>query len=493
MIAIHGFSWLWVIAAGALHTLGLSPFDIWPAIPASIALFYGQLQRHAGSSSFGLGWLYGAGFFLSGCSWVYVSIAVYGHATPLLAGALTALFCLGLAVLFGVMALLYRRFFATLTPLSAALAFSALWVLFEWLRSWLLTGFPWLYSGYAALDTPLAGWAPIIGVYGLSAVWALLGVGIHSLVTKRYRLGAGLIGMLLAATFAGHLIKGVDWTQPQGEPLEIAIYQPNVALEDKWNPHFRRQILKQLSDNAGAYVGKVDILLWPEGALPVTRERLTGYLAREAQRANDHHMALIAGVATRSTEGYYNSIVALGQGAGEHHKQRLVPFGEFVPLEGLLRGAIDFFDLPMSNFKPGPDRAPLLTVFDQTIATFICYEVVYPDFVYRGSRDSQWLVTISNDSWFGDSIGPIQHLQMARFRALETQRPLLRGTNNGVSAIIDHRGRLQAQTPQFAETVLLGHIQPRQGATPIMTTGSWPVLLLCGFCVLVLGRRTRTC
>lgn len=492
MTVTKGLSWLVVIAAGALHTLGLSPFDIWLAVPVSMALFYGALSHRAELSSFSLGWLYGTGFFVSGCSWVYVSIATYGHAPPLLAGTLTAIFCLGLALLFAAMAVIYRHLIVRQHKLFDALAFCALWVLFEWLRSWLLTGFPWLYSGYAALETPLAGWAPIVGVYGLSAIWALLGVGLYNIAIKQYRLGSGLLGTVLTAALVGYIIQDLDWTQPKGEPLSVAIYQPNTALEDKWNPRFRRKILQQLSDNAARYTGQVDVLLWPEGALPLTRERLTSYITREARRASDSDMALITGVATRADEGYFNSIIALGLGSGEHHKQRLVPFGEFVPLEHLLRGTIDFFDLPMSNFKPGTNPFPHLSVVDQTAAAFICYEVVYPDFVYRGSRDSQWLITISNDSWFGRSIGPLQHLQMARFRALETQRPLLRGTNNGVSAIVDHRGHIQAQTPQFAEAVLTGRIQPRQGATPIMSTGSWPVLLLCGLSLIVFGRRTRT-
>jgi apolipoprotein N-acyltransferase len=159
--------------------------------------------------------------------------------------------------------------------------------------------------------------------------------------------------------------------------------------------------------------------------------------------------------------------MALGQGSGVHHKQKLVPFGEYVPLEQWLRGVIAFFDLPMSSFVPGADATPRLKANNHVIAPFICYEIVYPDFVLNGARDASIIVTVSNDSWFGRSIGPLQHLQMAQYRALETGKPVIRGTNNGVSAIINEKGDLISQSEQFQEEVLLGTIQPYRGETPL--------------------------
>lgn len=482
------------IVAGALFPLGLSPFDSWLMVPLSAALFTALLHSRGRRSGWLTGWLYGTGFFGAGASWVYVSIHVYGSASPALAILLTVLFCGGLALLFALQGQLYNRWFAASGWPAAALAFPALWVLFEWLRSWLLTGFPWLYAGYASLDTPLAGWAPIIGIYGNS----LLLVALGSLVAAAYiaprprrrHLGA-LVGLVAVAGLAGEGLKTIDWTQPAGEALKVAIYQPNISLEDKWNRRFLIRQLDQYRQASAPAYPWADILLWPESALPAYQHQVTDYLDEADKLGLATNTTLITGIPIRTSSGAHNSIIAIGLGSGVHHKQKLVPFGEYVPLAYWLRGIIDFFDLPMSNFNPGTKQPPLLLAGQYRVAPFICYEIVYPDFVTEHSRDAHFLVTVSNDSWFGDSIGPLQHLQMARFRALETGRPLLRGTNNGVSAIIDHRGDLQGSSEQFVTTLLQGDITPRQGSTPIMRSGSWPILTLCGLVLLGFLRQTR--
>lgn len=466
-------------AAGALFTTGLAPYDFWPAVPISCGLFLCLLHRWRNKSAFLTGWLYGAGFFLTGASWVYVSIRIYGHAPAVLAGLLTGAFCLGLALLHGGLALLYSRFLKSRRWWSGALGFPALWVLFEWLRSWLLTGFPWLYAGYAALDTPLAGWAPITGVFGLSLWLTALGAAVAVFLESRERrsLSYFLSGLLLIAV-TGQALRAIPWTRPTGSIQRVAIYQPNIELEKKWNRQFRASILEQYRATSLPLYTSADVLLWPESALPALREQVSDYLRDADLRAQSGGSTLITGIATRSDRGLHNSIIALGSGKGVHHKQKLVPFGEYVPLEQWLRGLIDFFDLPMSQFVPSQQPYTHLTAGNYDVAPFICYEVVYPDYVTLGARGSNWLITVSNDSWFGDSIGPLQHLQMARFGALATGRDMIRGTNNGVSAIINHRGDITASTPQFSETVLTGDIQPRSGETPVMRTGSWPVLLM---------------
>ena len=232
-------------------------------------------------------------------------------------------------------------------------------------------------------------------------------------------------------------------------------------------------------------------MLWPESALPTYSDRIEDYLGLISTEATETGTTLITGIPTRDAQGGYNSIIALGLGAGEYRKQKLVPFGEYVPFEKNLRGLIQFFDLPMSSFIPGPNVPPVLSAGPLKVASFICYEVVYPDFVWQGARDAALLVTVSNDSWFGHSIGPLQHLQMARFRALETGRPLLRGTNNGVSAIIDHKGDLLVATPQFEEVVITGEVQPKTGLTPLMWLGSTPILAFCGLLIAAAAYRRQ--
>ena len=481
------------IISGALFVPGVAPMSAWPSTLLSIAALLYLMHRKSQQSAFFIGWLYGVGLFGAGVSWVYVSIQVHGQAPPLLAGTLTALFCLGLATLTGLQMALYRRCSrGRKTPSS--LLFAATWVLFEWLRSWLFTGFPWLYAGYIALDTPAAGWAPVVGVYGLSFLIAGLSAAIGSLAlnnasTLRNKGAEASIWVIIILT--GMPLGAVSWTQDRSAPLTVAIYQPNIPLEKKWDRRYFRAIQQQYTDNSRPYFKNTDLVLWPESALPTYKDRIEDYLSLISTEATETGTTLITGIPTRDAQGGYNSIIALGLGAGEYRKQKLVPFGEYVPFEENLRGLIQFFDLPMSNFIPGPNVPPILSAGPLKVASFICYEIVYPDFVWQGARDAALLVTVSNDSWFGHSIGPLQHLQMARFRALETGRPLLRGTNNGVSAIIDHKGDLLVATPQFEEVVITGEVQPKTGLTPLMWLGSTPILAFFGLLIVAAAYRRQ--
>ena len=481
------------IISGALFVPGVAPMSAWPSTLLSVAALLYLMHRKSQQSAFFIGWLYGVGLFGAGVSWVYVSIQVHGQAPPLLAGTLTALFCLGLATLTGLQMALYRRCSrGRKTPSS--LLFAAIWVLFEWLRSWLFTGFPWLYAGYIALDTPAAGWAPVVGVYGLSFLIAGLSAAIGSLAlnnasTLRKKGAEASIWVIIILT--GMPLSAVSWTQDRSAPLTVAIYQPNIPLEKKWDRRYFRAIQQQYTDNSRPYFKNTDLVLWPESALPTYSDRIEDYLGLISTEATETGTTLITGIPTRDAQGGYNSIVALGLGAGEYRKQKLVPFGEYVPFEENLRGLIQFFDLPMSNFIPGPNVPPILSAGPLKVASFICYEIVYPDFVWQGARDAALLVTVSNDSWFGHSIGPLQHLQMARFRALETGRPLLRGTNNGVSAIIDHKGDLLVATPQFEEVVITGEVQPKTGLTPLMWLGSTPILAFFGLLIVAAAYRRQ--
>ncbi len=481
------------IISGALFVPGLAPMSAWPSTLLSIAALLYLMHRKSQQSAFLIGWLYGVGLFGAGVSWVYVSIQVHGQPPPLLAGTLTALFCLGLATLAGLQMSLYRRCSrGRKTP--SPLLFAAIWVLFEWLRSWLFTGFPWLYAGYIALDTPAAGWAPVVGVYGLSFLIAGLSAAIGSLAlntASELRKRGAEVSIWVIIILTGMPLSAVSWTQDRSAPLTVAIYQPNIPLEKKWDRRYFRAIQQQYTDNSRPYFKNTDLVLWPESALPTYKDRIEDYLSLVSTEATETGTTLITGIPTRDAQGGYNSIVALGLGAGEYRKQKLVPFGEYVPFEENLRGLIQFFDLPMSNFIPGPNVPPILSAGPVKVASFICYEIVYPGFVWQGARDAALLVTVSNDSWFGHSIGPLQHLQMARFRALETGRPLLRGTNNGVSAIIDHKGDLLVATPQFEEVVITGEVQPKTGLTPLMWLGSTPILAFCGLLIVAAAYRRQ--
>jgi len=483
--------WLVLILAplaGALITLSLAPFNYWPAGIISCALYAYLLCTCTPRQGAWRGWLFGLGLFGSGVSWVYVSIHEFGNAGVGLAGLLTALFCAGLALLHLLFGWCYARWIRVL-PGGMLMGFPALWVLFEWLRSWLLTGFPWLYLGYAHIDTWIAGWAPIVGVYGLSFVCALTGTCLFLAWRSRQTLAiVAYSGVIALFWVGGGVLKPIQWVaSATEEPLTVALYQPNIPQEHKWSRAWYPRILQRFETSVSATYG-ADIILWPESAIPDFYERTRDFLDPIARQAAASDSTLITGIPMRDagTRTYYNSIIALGQGQGSYHKQRLVPFGEYVPLESWLRGLIEFFDLPMSAFSSGGGDQPLLQAGAFKVAPFICYEVVYPDLVASSANNSDLLLTISNDSWFGASIGPLQHLQMAQMRALENGRYMLRGTNNGVSAIIDHRGQIQGRTEQFVETTLFGKAWVMLGRTPFGSFGSLPVIAGCATALILM-------
>ncbi len=464
--------------AGALVTLSLAPFDLWPAGIASCALLAWLLSTCGPGLAALRGWLYGIGLFGSGVSWVYVSIHNYGYASVGLATALTALFCIGLALFHALFGWTYARYIRPL-PGGMLMGFPLLWVVFEWLRGWIFTGFPWLYLGYAHADTWLAGWAPVGGVYFLSFICAISGCIAFLAWRSRQPMSIATYVVVVVTLWAGGaVLRPIEWVVPASEqPLSVALLQPNVPQELKWDRRYYHDILEQLKKETGPLLGH-DIVVWPEAAVPAFYQDVRDFIDPIAERAALMNTTLITGIPYRGSGGtYYNSILALGNGEGEYFKHHLVPFGEYVPLENVLRGLIDFFDMPTSHFTGGPEKQEALRVGAFRVAPSVCYEIVYPEQVAWGARRSDLLITVSNDAWFGDSIGPLQHLQMAQMRALENGRYLIRGTNNGISAIIDQRGQILGATEQFVSTTLTGEVSPMLGKTPFGSFGPRPIII----------------
>jgi apolipoprotein N-acyltransferase len=477
--------------AGALLTLSLAPFNIWPAGIFSLLLLHRLLEHVEPKKAALRGWCFGAGLFLSGASWIYVSIHDYGGASALLAAFLTGAFCLLLALMHGGLAYIYVRWLRD-APGGRWLGFAAWWVLGEALRYWLLTGFPWLYAGYAHLATPLAGWAPVAGVLGISFVVALSAAALTLFLQDIRNIGP--LGLSIVLWLSGIGLQQLQWTAPTRQHATVALVQANIPQAMKWDPQQFRDTLDTYRELSAPYWQPADIVFWPEAAIPAFYDRTRLFFDAEADQARIFNHTLIAGVPYRSEPtgaypegGVYNSAIALGNGDGLYHKQHLVPFGEFIPFEAGLRGAIQFLDLPMSDFQAGPAGQAPLRAGTLSFAPYICYEVVYGDLVRHARADV--LLTLSNDAWFGHSIGPLQHLQMAQMRALELGRYMVRATGNGVTAIIDNRGRIAARAPQFERTVLVGEVYGYSGLTPFARFGSWPLLAFCalliaGSCVL---------
>ena len=504
---------LLALAAGALLPLAFAPFDFWPLALVSVAVWFHLLDRDGGRGVL-LGWLYGVGKYAVGVSWVYVSIHEYGNAPPWLAVLLVALFVAGLALFTTANGWLFVRIrnvrsrqTKASAPMSDAISaawFVVLFVGFEWLLTWFLTGFPWLLLGYAFLDTPLAGLAPVGGVLLMSLFVVTTAVAFVLLaravrgglrLTDAFTWPATLLLLLvLLPWLIGAGLAQVQWST-QGQARTAALMQGNVAQSVKWQPETRDPIIDRYLSLTEPHWG-TDLILWPEAALTVFAHEAPELLARLDRRGRDTGSGLILGIPGVEVRPgnevvFHNTTIGLGTASGRYVKRRLVPFGEYVPLEALLRGLITFFDLPMSHAEAGDWQQPLLSIEGRPAAMAICYEVVYPGLM---RADADVLLTVSNDTWFGDSIGPRQHLQMARMRALENGRWLLRATNDGITAIVDPQGRVTARLPRSEQGVLTGEYHSMAGRTPYNRFGEGPLLvaLVVAAALLVLGpRRAR--
>ncbi|MGC8121173.1 apolipoprotein N-acyltransferase [Marinobacter sp. VGCF2001] len=485
-----------LVIAGALQTLTFSPFYLWWLGPVSIFLILLVTVHQAPSRLFRSGWLTGLGLFASGASWIYISISKHGNTSVPLAIVLMVIFIAGLALFHGLAFWFWGKLAKDSAP-RRLLLFPAIWILGDWLRGWLLTGFPWLYLGTAHTDGPLAGLAPLAGVHGITfwvtltavaayGAWWLVNSGRKA--TAAIAMFAALLPWLIAPT-----LNKAEWTELSEKPISFAAMQGNIPQQIKWDPDFLRdQIVTYLGMTEDHW--QTDLILWPETAIPIPQDQ-AGQIIEHIRTQLGDNSTLITGIPWYGyspkieDNTFHNSIMAIGNGEGIYHKQKLVPFGEYVPLQGLLRGLIGFFDLPMSSFTPGPKYQSPLVANGLKVTPYICYEVAYPDFVAFNARNTDLLLTISNDGWFGDSIGPLQHLQIARMRALETGRYMLRGTNNGVTAIINHKGQITERIPQFERRVLTGEAFTASGSTPYMQTGSWPVLTLAVILIVFVRER----
>jgi apolipoprotein N-acyltransferase len=464
------------LLAGIAGILCFAPFDLfWLAPLPWLALFALLRQAPTPRRAALIGFLFGLGFFLAGVSWIYVSLSVFGGMAWWLAGPATLLFCVALALYPALAGWLFKRW----QPAAfwrQALWFAALIAAADWLRGWLFTGFPWLSLGYSqAPPSPLAGFAPLLGVYGLSLLLAL-----SAALLLRWRIGLPVLAVLVAS---GLGLRQVEWTQAVGEPVSVALLQGNIPQDMKFQPDAFVRTLLLYRDMIAANPAQLTIL--PETALPAFLDRLPPeYLDELKMLAQRNGGDIIVGTLTGDLEsGYYNSAVSLGSSPLQtYSKQHLVPFGEFIPA-----GFAWFMaqaNIPMSAFAAGPKRQLPLQVAGHEIAFNICYEDVFGEEIIRALPQAGILANLSNTAWFGRSLAQPQHLQIARMRSAETGRPMLRATNTGMTAIIDSRGNIVAALPPFETAALAGEVRAYQGSTPY---GIWGNLAFLALLLLSLG------
>ena len=459
--------------AGAATVLAFAPVGLYPLAWLSFGVLIHLLIRRPEKALL-TGFWFGLGLFGAGVSWVYVSMHVFGAMPAVLAGIATLLFCMLLALFTGFAAWLQARVPAS-DSLRACLLIPAAWTLGEWLRSWLLSGFPWLSVGYAAAGWPLQGYAPLLGVLGISfATLALAGL-LYSLIRGKRRIV--LAGAFLVVVAAGQALRHLPWSTPEGAPVRAALLQGNVAQEMKFRPERYARILETYAQLAEQTSARLIVL--PETALPRFYDSVDpAYLARLEAAARRNQGDLLLGVPYRtSAQDYYNSVVTLGASPRQiYHKRHLVPFGEFVPAG--FAWVLRIVDIPLSDFARGGAEQPPLAVAGQRIAANVCYEDAFGDEIRRRAASASMLVNMSNVAWFGDSLAPAQHLQIARLRAIETGRAHLTATNTGITAAIDRDGRVIARLPQFSEGRLEVEAQGYAGATPYARFGDWPMALI---------------
>ncbi len=490
--------------AGALNVFAFAPFGCWWLQLLTLALlFHLVLQTASVKRSMLLGWAFGFGWLLCCIYWLYISMHDYGGMPAPMAALAVVLLAAVLGLFVGIATGSATQFHRRLQPSSAVmllLVLPAVWALAEWLRGWILTGFPWTVSGYAHTSSPLAGFAPLIGVYGIGWLAALLAGCLALLPTRKSAIV--LIACIIATGFGA---KQVAWTTPNGQPIAVRLVQGNVPQEMKFDAEQVNATLTLYEDMIRA--APADLIAIPETALPLLLHQLPqDYLPRlsEFATASNSHLAIGVPVSD-APQQYANSMIGISPApAGlaapafyRYDKHHLVPFGEFIPFG--FRWFVNMMHIPLGEFTRGDATPVPFAVKDQWVLPNICYEDLFGEEIAKqlytnqqaGEPVATMLLNISNIAWFGDSIALPQHLQISQMRAIETGRPMLRSTNTGATAVIDPTGTVIARLKPFERGVLTASVQGYSGLTPYVVVGNAFIVLLVLAMLLVAWRLTR--
>jgi apolipoprotein N-acyltransferase len=484
-------------AVGASLNLAFAPFGWWPiavvAPAVLIALIRGLPPRRAGWT----GAAFGMGLFAFGTYWLYTCLHVFGLVPIWLTIVLQAALVGLMSAYSAALCYLANRFWLKTGATRAWLVLPALWVLLEWLRGWALSGFPWLSLGYAMIDSPLKGWAPLFGLYGVT--WAAvtiavaLNVMILPTVTAPRRLFAVAVAALLFIVPA--MLGRHDWTRAAGAPVPIAAVQGAVPQDQKWLARNREETMIRYSQlTAGAWGAR--LIVWPESAIPELAGDITDYLQRLQQLGRVHGGDFAIGLVNYEPAAgkYYNGLLVLSDsGGGWYYKRHLVPFGEYFPVPAFVRSWMRLMSLPYTDFTAGGERQPTLSAAGQKLGVTICYEDAFGSRQLRVLREATLLINVTNNAWFGDSTATHQHLQIARMRALEAGRSLVVAANDGITAAIGPHGEVLARLPQFQQAVLRVDVQPMTGLTPYARFGNIPVIIGTGVLLALAVWRRRRC
>ncbi|NKC16821.1 MAG: apolipoprotein N-acyltransferase [Gammaproteobacteria bacterium] len=468
------------LGAGACLPSAFAPLAWWPVAPVAFAVLLVCVYGSSSWTAAGIGFVFGAGMFGTGVSWIAESFQ-YNHVHGPVVWVLSAAFVLFLALFPALWAWLCQYLRGRMGRWAWSLGLApALWILIEWLRGWFLTGFTWLQFGISQVDGPAAGLAPITGAYGVGWLVAATGGALALLVLRGPR--PVMLAVVLAAVWLSvPLLRTIEWTRVAGEPFKAALVQGNYSQNIKWLPQNRGPTLHRYRALTEQHAD-AQLIVWPETAVPMLANDVRPYLDELDRFAQDQRMSVLVGAPFRDPSGkhYFNSMLGLGLMDGVYHKQHLVPFGEYLPLAWLTGPIVRMLGVPAPSFSRWSGPQPLLAHGSLRLGLSICYEAAFGAEILQALPEATVLVNVSNDAWFGDTLAPFQHLQIGRMRALETGRYMLRATNTGISAIIAPDGRIIARSPQFATHVVRGEAVPRTGMTPYAVVADWPVVWAAG-------------
>lgn len=502
------YSWfsywpLYSLFAGALTTLAFAPFDYnWLVFVTLAIVFYLWNKLPAKQAAFS-GWLFGLGLQCTGVSWIYYSLHIHGATPTFFAVILIFLLCSYLSIYTALAAYAVNRFLPGKPVLRLMLFYPASWVVFEWLQGYVMTGFAWMQLGYTQIDLPLSGFAPLVGNHGVGGLLAVCAgalvllfnelffkqQGAENLKERGIKFGVVAVLPVLLFWVSGGLLKSIHWTEKDGEPIKVSVIQGNIAQKDKWKLHMKQSTL-DLYRGMSLAEKNVDLIVWPETAVPDYRHRIGPYLQQLEQEMKLRDTDLLLGLFVRNDEGrVLNSV--LNVRGGVYSKRHLVPLGEYIPLRFLIEFFNSWVKIPMSDIASAEEEQSLIMAAGIPLGISICFEEAFSRDVIRDLPEAKILVNVSNDAWFEDSHEAHQHHAIARMRALEAGRYMIRSTNTGITSFIGPHGEVIKQLPQFETGVLNGEVQPLGGSTPFVRWGDGLIVGICSLLLLVFGFRYR--
>jgi apolipoprotein N-acyltransferase len=463
------------LIAGSITACAFAPWHRPELALLGILVLICLWRRQKSGQAFWTGLFFGLGEFGTGVSWIQISIHNFGGTTLLISVLVAALFVLYLSLFPAFTGYIWTKIRRNQFPaLSYLVLLPSLWVLLDWTRGVLFSGFPWLFPGYAFLDLPLRGWAPLLSVYGVSWLGICSVSVLFLLLNQRNSLNSKRVisytFILVIAWLGGWGLSSIHWTHPTAPAQRAAMVQGNIPFEQKWSMEGIKSSIRTYLGLTQELAEQNDIVIWPETAISVNQDRAQLYLNGLQAYGAISKTAIVSGLiwSEDDGDGAYNAMTALGwKSDGTYLKRHLVPFGEYEPYPAILGPIFKALDIPMSMLSAGPMTQDLLTVAGNPVAAFICYEISYPSLVLRSAEEAAWLLTLSDDSWFGHSWAGAQQLQMAQMRSLESGRDMAYATSNGITAFIDSQGNIAERAPRFVQTTLSGTVQARAGLTPI--------------------------